>query len=161
MKNSGNSTNSLSNTLSLQNSGNSSSKSSSSLTNSGNSAQSQSSTSSASNNGNGANNSNYQSNTDVHAAAATAFASALPTAPCVIGYGAGGQTLLGGLSFSSGKVDKNCAVLETARSFANFGSDVAYCKTMLTDKYAKAAGVTMEDCLARRQVIVPTNSYAY
>jgi hypothetical protein len=27
---------------------------------------------------------------------------------------------------------------------------------MLTDKYAKAAGVTMEDCLARHQVIVPT-----
>jgi hypothetical protein len=82
------------------------------------------------------------------------LASALPTAPCVIGYGAGGQAVLGGFSFSGGKVDKNCAILETARSFANFGSDIAYCKTMLTDRFAIKAGVTMQDCLATRKTVV-------
>jgi hypothetical protein len=89
----------------------------------------------------------------VQAAASSALSTALPTAPCVIGTGAGAQSLLGGLSFSGGKVDKNCAILETARSFANFGSDIAYCKTMLTDKFAIQAGVTMQDCLQTRKVV--------
>jgi hypothetical protein len=88
----------------------------------------------------------------VKPAAATAFSTALPTAPCVIGYGAGGQAIFGGLSFSGGKVDKNCAALETARSFGIFGADVAYCKVMITTKYAKVASITMADCLTRRPV---------
>ena len=67
--------------------------------------------------------------------------------------GVGGQLVGGGLSFSGGKIDANCAILETARSLANFGSDESYCKVMLTDKYVKAAGVTMQDCLRTRKPI--------
>jgi hypothetical protein len=93
----------------------------------------------------------------VEAAANTAFSTALPTAPCVIGYGAGGQALLGGFSFSGGKVDKNCADLEAARSLAVYGSQLAYCKVVLQNKYVKQAGVTLEDCLQRQTVaVVPT-----
>lgn len=122
--------------------------------------QKQVASSAASNNGNGSNDTNYQSSTVVHAAAATAFAQAAPTAPCVIGYGAGGQLIGGGLSFSGGKVDKNCAILETARSVAVFGSDIAYCKILITDKWAKKAGVTMEDCLARKAAVADSTIIA-
>ena len=61
--------------------------------------------------------------------------------------------MVGGLSFSGGKIDKNCARLETARSFANFGSRIAYCKVMLTDDYAKKAGVSIDECLTVPPVV--------
>lgn len=144
----------------LKNSGNSSNANTNTVSANGGAGgaggnQSQSSVSGASNNGNGANNSTYESNTVVKAAAATAFAQASPTVSCFKGVGVGGQLVGGGISFSGGKIDGNCAVLETARSFANFGSDVAYCKTMLTNKYVLKAGVTFEDCMLTRKLPVP------
>jgi hypothetical protein len=65
----------------------------------------------------------------------------------VVGFGGGVQTMAVGGSFSAGKIDKNCAILETARSFASMNARLAYCKTMLIDKYAKKAGITLEDCM--------------
>jgi len=52
-----------------------------------------------------------------------------------------------GGSVSGGKIDKNCAILETARSFASMGSRLAYCKQMLSDKLVQKAGITLADCL--------------
>ncbi len=110
----------------------------------------QSQTATAENNSSG-NSSSYSS--VYRAAAATAFSMAAPTASCVVGYGAGGQLVGGGLSFSGGKIDKNCAILEAARSADLHGSDIAYCKVFILDKWAKKAGVTFEDCMTTR--IVP------
>jgi hypothetical protein len=59
-----------------------------------------------------------------------------------------------GGSISGGKIDKNCAILETARSFASMNARLAYCKTMLIDKYAKKAGITLEDCMRVPTVIL-------
>jgi hypothetical protein len=70
-----------------------------------------------------------------------------PTVPCAIGFGVGAQTMAFGISGSGAKIDKNCAGLETARSFAAAGSRIAYCKVMVNQKFAKAAGVTMADCM--------------
>ena len=79
---------------------------------------------------------------------ATAFApSVYPTVPCFKGIGVAGQGPAFGFSFGGGKVDQNCTILETARSFASVGNRLAYCKVMLTDKYVRKAGVTMEDCM--------------
>jgi hypothetical protein len=61
--------------------------------------------------------------------------------------GAGVQTMVFGGSISGGKIDKNCAGLETARSFASVGSLISYCKVMVNRKYSKEAGVTLEDCM--------------
>lgn len=55
-------------------------------------------------------------------------------------------------------MDKNCAILETARSLANFGSDISYCRVMLTNKYVKAAGVTLDECLATRKQVIPVSA---
>ena len=113
------------------------------------------STSAATNNGNGSN------NTTTNVAAPkipvnTAYApSAFPTVPCFKGYGGGVQVAQAGVSFGGGKIDGNCAILETARSFGVAGSWLAYCKVMLTDKYVKAAGVTLQDCLDRYVPTVP------
>jgi hypothetical protein len=90
---------------------------------------------------NGSNDSSYNSTTNVEAPkipVATAYSpTAIPTVPCFKGFGAGVQTVPVGASFGGGKVDENCAILETARSFALSGSRLAYCKTMLINKYAK------------------------
>lgn len=86
---------------------------------------------------------------------ATALAVAPPaTSPCVVGYGGGVQTMAVGGSFSAGKIDKNCAILETARSFASMNARLAYCKTMLIDKYARKAGITLDDCMRVPQAVV-------
>jgi hypothetical protein len=62
-----------------------------------------------------------------------------------------------GISGSGAKIDKNCAGLETARSFASVGSLVSYCKVMVNRKYAKEAGVTLEDCMTTtRPTVAPT-----
>lgn len=108
-------------------------------------------TATASNNGNGSNNASYESSTIVNAPkipVATAYApEAQATVTCFKGVGAGIQTMAFGGSFGGGKIDKNCAILETARSFAVSGSRLAYCKTMLTNDYAKRAGITLSDCM--------------
>jgi hypothetical protein len=57
-----------------------------------------------------------------------------------------------GGSFGGGKIDGNCAILETARLAPSL---LAKCKVYITDKYAKAAGVTLDDCL-QQQEVVPT-----
>ena len=102
----------------------------------------------------------YNSTTNVEAPkipVATAYSpTAIPTVPCFKGIGAGVQTAPFGASFGGGKVDENCAILETARSFALSGSRLAYCKTMLINKYAKKAGVTLADCL--RDVAPPATA---
>lgn len=103
--------------------------------------------------GNATSNGDNSNNTTINEAkipVAQAYApTALPTVPCFKGFSGGAQTVAFGGSFGGGKVDTNCAILETARSFGIAGSWLAYCKTMATDKYAKAAGVTVEDCLKR------------
>jgi hypothetical protein len=81
-------------------------------------------------------------------AAATAFSQAAPTAPCIKGYGGGVQGMAGGISLSGGKIDENCAALETARSYALLGSRLAACKVIVNTKASKKAHVTMEDCMA-------------
>ena len=79
---------------------------------------------------------------------ASAFAPTLfPTVTCFKGISGAGQGPMFGFSFGGGKIDHNCAALEVARSFAEVGDSIAYCKVMLTNKYVKQAGVTMGDCL--------------
>lgn len=110
--------------------------------------QSQSSTSSATNNGNGANNSTYSSVTNV-AASKIPVSSAIappviPTASCSKGYSGGGQSLLFGGSFGGTKIDTGCSILEAARLAPN---RLARCMVYITNKYVKAAGVTLDQCM--------------
>ena len=85
----------------------------------------------------------------------TAYApTAIPTAPCVKGYGAGAQTAPFGISFGGDKVDKNCQALETARYFAEYGSRLAACKVLISTDAAKKAGVTLEDCVGTPTPVV-------
>ncbi len=110
------------------------------------------STSAASDNGNGngdnSNNSSYTTN--IPRAAATAYAPLVaPTTPCFKGYSGGGQGTMFGFSFGGGKIDQNCAALESSRLAPSL---VARCKVYITVKYVKAAGVTMADCLAQPPV---------
>lgn len=91
----------------------------------------------------------------------SAFSAAYPTAPCVVGMGAGVQTMAAGVSLSGGKVDKNCQALELARSFYLAGSKLAGCKVLIRMKGAKEAGISLEDCMSsvepaeKAEVIVP------
>jgi len=86
----------------------------------------------------------------------TAYAAApYPTAQCFKGYGAGGQGASFGFSINGGKIDENCARLETARSFDAVGEYYAGCKVKVNNKYAKEAGVKLEDCLNRYVVPLP------
>lgn len=79
---------------------------------------------------------------------ATAYApTMLPTASCFKPVGFGAQMPVAGISFGGGKIDQNCASLEVARSFAQVQDYVAYCKVMLTNKFVKQAGISMEDCM--------------
>lgn len=119
-----------------------------SLTNSGNS------TASASNNGTGNGNNSNDSTTNISTPrqVATAFApSVTPTAPCIKGFGAAGQTGFAGLSFGGSKVDVNCAILEASRLAPSL---LAKCKVYISNKYVKAAGVSLADCLQQEQVTV-------
>jgi hypothetical protein len=136
VSNSGNST--------VKNSGNSSNKNTNTATG-GN--QSQTSTSSANGNGvgNGDNSNNYENVTNVPRDTATAVApTVLPTVPCFKGMGIGAQMASAGLSFGGGKIDANCADLEASRLAPSL---IARCKVYLQNKYVKAAGVTLADCM--------------
>ena len=155
VNNSGNSSNS--NTNKLTNSGNSHSSSSSGVSNAGNSTatggaatggnanQQQSQQQNAQNSGN---NSDYNSETNIAAPKIpvdTAYAPFVgPTVPCFKGVGFGVQSVPLGASFGGGKIDGNCAILEAARQAP---SRIARCKVYISNKYVKAAGVTLEDCL--------------
>jgi hypothetical protein len=57
-----------------------------------------------------------------------------------------------GLSVGGGKIDENCAILETSRQAPN---RLARCMVYITDKYAKAAGVTLEKCMQEDLVPAP------
>lgn len=126
----------------------------------GGNASAQGGTASASNNGNGngngSNNASYSNTTNVAASkipVATAVAPAvLPANPCFKGFGAAVQTMVIGGSFGGGKIDGNCAILETARLAPSL---LAKCKVYITDKYAKAAGVTLEDCMQQEDAALP------
>ena len=127
--------------------------------------QSTSSVSSASNNGNGngngANNASYADNSTTTYQAAripvtTAYAPAVaPTASCFKGWGAGLQFPQVGGSIGGGKIDVNCAILEVARNYDVAGERYAACKVKVSNKYSKAAGVTMEDCMKENMLIPP------
>src|SRR5271157_2961939 len=113
----------------------------------------QSQTATASNNSSG-NSSSYSST--YKAAAETAIAVApYPTAQCFKGGAVGGQALSFGFSASGGRIDENCAILETARNFDSVGERLAACKVKISNKYAKAAGVTLEDCMTVPLAPVP------
>jgi len=103
---------------------------------------------SAANNGNGSN--NTTSNTLVQASkipVSTAVTPPLmPSAPCVKSMGAGVQTMAFGGSFGAGKIDQGCDDRELARSFSG-PQTLASCKILLNTKKAKAAGITLADCM--------------
>jgi hypothetical protein len=113
----------------------------------------------ANNNGNGSNNASYANTTNVEASkipVETAVGVApYPTANCSKGYGAGVQTMPIGISGGFSKIDENCAILETARSFDAYGERYAACKIKVNNKYAKKAGVTLEDCMRVVVVVAP------
>jgi hypothetical protein len=75
------------------------------------------------------------------------------TAECFKPYAGGGQGLLFGASFGGGKIDENCARLEASRQAPSI---IARCKIFLTTKYAKDAGVTMDDCMPQPKLVTVT-----
>ncbi len=119
------------------------------LANSGNS------TATASGNGVGNGNNSDNSSTTINdeRSVASAYAPSMSaTASCFKPYSGGGQGLLFGASFGSGKIDQNCAALEASRQAPSI---IARCKIFLTVKYAKEAGVTMDDCMPQLRVPIP------
>ncbi len=79
----------------------------------------------------------------------------IPTAPCMGGFSAGLTLPQIGLAGGSSKEAKNCALLETARSFDANNERLAACKVKITSKYSKAAGVTLADCMQQELVAAP------
>jgi hypothetical protein len=69
------------------------------------------------------------------------------TVNCFKGFSAGGQAAVGGVSFGGGKIDSNCAAERIAQDYYAMGNRLAACKVIITTKYSKAAGVTLEDCM--------------
>ena len=109
--------------------------------------QSQSQSATASDNGNGNGNNSNNSVYNAPRQTATAYApSVYPTVPCFKGFGAGAQGPAFGASFGGGKIDQNCAALEASRQAPSL---IARCKVYISIKVVKAAGVTLEDCLAQ------------
>jgi hypothetical protein len=120
-----------------------------SLANSGNSAAT------ASGNGVGNGNNSDNSSTVINNPRMVATAIAPPVYganSCFKGVSGGAQTATFGLSFGGGKIDENCAILETSRMAPSI---IARCKVYLLDKYAKEAGVSMEDCLPIEHIAEP------
>jgi hypothetical protein len=121
-----------------------------SINDSGNS----SSTSSASANGNGNTTNTNSGNTYVPRQVASAIAPPqYPTSPCFKGLSGAAQGGMFGASLGGGKIDQNCAIIETAKVFAANGSRLAYCMTMVTNKFAKKAGVTLDNCMDREVAV--------
>jgi hypothetical protein len=102
-------------------------------------------------NGNNSNNYTNTSNTNVPAAAASAYAPpSFSTATCFKGFSGGASAIAGGISFGGGKIDQNCAALEAARQAPNL---LTFCKQYIQVKPVKAAGVTLEDCMQKKEVV--------
>ena len=108
------------------------------LSNSGNS----SATGNGVGNGNNSNDSSTVINEPRQVSSAIA-GTVLPTVSCFKGVGVGAQTGFFGASFAGGKIDTNCAELEVSRLAPSL---LARCKVFITNKYAKQAGVTLDDC---------------
>lgn len=146
VSNSGNSSNTNTNTAQGGAGGSASSNQTQSQSNS----STNNNASSASDNGNGNGNNSNNSTTNIAAPKIpvnTAYApTSLPTANCFKGYGAGVQTMPVGVSLGGGKIDENCRALETARNAPN---RLTFCKVYVKLKDAKAAGVTLDDCMGR------------
>jgi hypothetical protein len=70
------------------------------------------------------------------------------TTNCFKGFSGGAQSAVAGLSFGGGGIDKNCAALSTAQALYAVGSREGACRVIISTKSAKAAGVTLEMCLA-------------
>jgi hypothetical protein len=118
----------------------------------GNAQQSQTSSATATGNGDGANDTSLtQSYQAAKIPVATAYApTSIPTVPCFKGYGAGVQAPNLGISAGGGKIDEDCSVRETARSYMLMGARKAACKVMVYSKQNKKLGanaVTMDDCM--------------
>jgi hypothetical protein len=113
-------------------------------TNTNTATSSSSSTASANGNGNNSNNTTVEAPKIPVSSAITP--PIMPTVPCFKGFGGSAQTMAFGASFGGGKIDKGCNARELARSFSG-PQTVASCKILLATKEAKAAGITMEDCL--------------
>lgn len=117
----------------------------------GNASQTQSQTQSNSNSAVGSGNTTSVSNNtiykQVHQVASALAPETLPTAPCTGSLGGAVQTGLVGASLGGSRTDKNCEILETAKFFGFAGSRIAMCKTAITTKAARRAGVTFEDCM--------------
>ncbi len=69
-----------------------------------------------------------------------------------MGYSGGGQGMLAGAAGMFTRIDKTCQQLEVARSFGISGARQAYCKVMLSTKWAKKAHVNMDDCMFEQPV---------
>lgn len=154
IKDSGNSSIKDSGNSSVKNSGNSSNKNTNKQGQAQGQQQSQTQTNEGNNstNTNEGNNSSYSSSYREAAQSAVAVAP-YPTAQCFKGGAIGGQAMTFGFSASAGRIDENCAILEVARNFDSAGERLAACKVKISNKYAKAAGVTLDDCMT---VPVPT-----
>jgi hypothetical protein len=64
-------------------------------------------------------------------------------------FGAGAQTVPGGISFGGSRTDKGCDSRATAQQFALLlNNRTAAAKILCTTKAARRAHLTMEDCLA-------------
>ena len=53
---------------------------------------------------------------------------------------------MGGLSFGSSKLDNECDLRETARSFAALGNKLAAARILCNTKAAKTAQLTYQEC---------------
>lgn len=121
----------------------------SSMSNSTSGASSSNSSTSATNaatNGPQSNNqvSNYN---DVHQTPATFVPPQFSTAPCQQAGGAGGAGGVFSFGISGSRTNRECEKRATAQDFAAIGNPEAAAKILCKTKAAKAAGLTMDDCL--------------
>jgi hypothetical protein len=80
---------------------------------------------------------------------------------CFKGWSAGGQTPLIGGSFGGGGVDRNCVAERIAQDYYAMGNRLAACKVITSTKASKDAHVTLEDCMnvpVRPIVVTPTSA---
>jgi hypothetical protein len=71
------------------------------------------------------------------------------------GYSAGGQGAAFGFAIGGSKEDKNCELIELARSFDSMNERLAGCKIKISSKLSKDAGVTLADCMAVEMIERP------
>jgi len=88
--------------------------------------------------------SNYN---DVHQTPATFVPPQFSTAPCQQAGGAGGAGGVFSFGISGSRTNRECEKRATAQDFAAIGNSEAAAKILCKTKAAKAAGLTMEDCM--------------